>query len=294
MLIEELKKQINNKELELNFRLFQYEDNSFLCYQYVDSITKLFNLEKIYIDSLSDYPVNTNTVINFTNNTSYLYILNIDKFNEIHIDTNLYKNLIIITKSIKYFDNFKLYITNFPKLEKWHIFEYIKSTCPQLNQDQVTKIYNYSLGNIYKIENELSKLKLFDKEKYNLILQDQFNNSFNIFKLSDAIIKKDLTNIKNVYLYKYDINSIALLSILIKNFRNIIQIQMNPRVTASQLNINYGQFLAIKNNINYYTNEQLINIIYFLNNIDKDLKLGLLNFNNETLLTYIINNIMIQ
>ena len=181
------------------------------------------------------------------------------------------------------------------------IEEYAFSLLPGLNKQEsnwLCKICNY---NIERISLECQKLKIFkskeQEELFNLIIKENgyYDLSCNgLYDLNNSIIKKDILGIKSVIkdLDNIDLSSMSLISILLKNFFNIINIQMSRNIDANKLEITEKQFKALKYNTNKYSNDKLISIYRFLNSIDSKLKNGYLNIDNKEQIYYILNNIL--
>ena len=79
---------------------------------------------------------------------------------------------------------------------------------------------------------------------------------------------------------------------MLKNIKNIINIQLDVTASAEKLNMQQKQFNAIKYNCGKYTSTELINIYKFLLDIDYRLKNGELIFNNKQFRDYLICNIL--
>ena len=95
-----------------------------------------------------------------------------------------------------------------------------------------------------------------------------------------------------------DIEAMGLVTILKKNIRNIIDVQMNPSATYVSTGMSPKQFASVKYNVGKFSNEQLIDLYEFLLDIDLSLKSGELQFsnntkeNNQLFNVYIINNFL--
>ena len=113
---------------------------------------------------------------------------------------------------------------------------------------------------------------------------------------------KQCVNIKYILsdLENLDIEATGLVTIMIKQIKNLIDIQVNPKSTAASLGMNPKQFNAIKYNVGKFKNEQLINMFEFLTEIDFRLKNGELTLDetnegivrNNKLVDYITVNLL--
>ncbi len=295
MELAELKKSILNKAFILSDYIFKYSDNPFLVNSYIDRIIKDYNLNAITITSLNDVKELEDNV--FEDTSKNIYILSCEVFEE---DLTGYacNKIIIKTKKVVN-ENLSDYIIEFPKLENWQIEDYVKTLLPGLSEPETTWLCKISNYDINRLDLECKKINIFEKAEQEAIFK-QLNldnmyedlNSLTIFNFTNAIIRHNLSealdilkDIKNI-----DIEPTGLVTILYRNFKNIINIQMNPNATAASLNMQPKQFAAIKRSCNVYNNDKLIQIFNLLTSIDYQLKTGLLE--NERIVDYLIVNIM--
>lgn len=292
MQLRELKDKIIKKE-NITFPLiFLSSNNDFIVKQYIYSIAKNLSLNIVSINSLKELDDIISSVFYDYND---LFIYKIDKDSSVtakEIGNN--KVIILSENQIKDCD---IDAVNFSKLENWMIEDYAKTLLPGLNIQEINwlcKICNY---NIERIDIECQKLSLFDKKDqenmFELINKENGYcdlNDLNIFNLTNAILKKDILMIKSVIrdIDNIDIEGIGLVTILLKQFLNLINIQLNPSASAQNLNLSEKQFRAISYNRNKYSNSKLIAIYEFLNNIDYKIKSGLLDISNKDLIQYIL------
>ena len=274
--IIELKNNILNKSFQfpINY-VFKYNDNKFIVNQYINRISEDNGLEIRYIED--DIPQNIDMNAMFMDYSDILFIYEIDALeNNIKVD-NI--NLIIITNKIK--DKTINYI-NFPKLEKWQIEEYVKVYLPKLTEDNITRLCNSCNYDIYAINNEMKKISLFpvgaQQDIFNNLELWQVDNNNRIFDIVTDYVKHNVDNIiMDVNLLKntMPLEPFGFLGLLIKQFENVIKIQLNPSPNPESLGMNYKQFNAIKfNNCNKYDNDKLISIYRLLLDVDRKIKLG--------------------
>lgn len=144
---------------------------------------------------------------------------------------------------------------------------------------------------------KLLKLKLFQDtnsafELFNI--EDAYSDlsNYNIFNFITAITKRDLNTIVDILknINNIDIEPYGVLTLLLKQFRTIIDIQMNPKASAESLNMPPKQFYAIKMNCGRFDNNKLIDIYEKLTSIDLMLKSGELD--NNKIIEYLLINIL--
>lgn len=310
MKIEDLKEQILNKTLKGNFFVFVYNDYKFLPKQYAKEIAKIQGKTIVNIESIEECQVD-DFFGGFDLTT--MYVLDIDKLEVATISNHIMQSildnnipLIIICTKI---DNqnapigtgvdtlFSLdVIVEFPKLLSWQVLEYMKTKC-SLDEPILKWLQEISKDNIYRIENELEKLVIFDSSEQ-LSIFNQINsengygdlNSFDIFNLTNAIMKKDYKTISDILksIEFIDVEPVGLITILYNNIKNVINIQLDPMASADKLGMNPKQFNAIKYNCGRYTSGQLLNMFNFITSLDSRLKGGKLQLTDKQFIDYIV------
>ena len=296
MQLRELKERINKKESITFPLIFLASNNDFLVNQYLYSIAKNLSLNIVSISSLKELDDITSSVF-YENND--LFIFKVDK--DMLVKQEDVRNNRVIVLAENQIKGSDIDVVKFDKLENWMIEDYAKTLLPGLTIQETTwlcKICNY---NIDRVDIECQKLSLFDKKEQESIFEliNKENgycdlNDLNIFNLTNAIIKKDILTIKTIIrdIDNIDIEGTGLVTILLKQFLNIINIQLNNHANAASLNMSEKQFRAISYNCNKYSNDKLISIYKFLNNVDYKLKSGLLDISNKDLVQNILNNIL--
>ena len=127
-------------------------------------------------------------------------------------------------------------------------------------------------------------------------------NPLTIFNFTNALLKKDYNSLKSILsdLENIDVEATGVVTIMIKNLKNIIDVQINPKNTASSLGLTPKQFAAVKYNVGKFRNDQLINMFEFLTEVDYRLKNGELTLDetndmltrNNKLVDYITVNLL--
>lgn len=297
MILSELKTNINNR-CKINLPLvFINDNNDYLIKTYINQIAKNNHLT---IKELSSINEMIDIESGMFKDADYLYTYEIKKDEDLSgMDLKTY-NLILITNSeIK---DLGIDSIQFKKLENWQIESYIKKLVPGLDDIEVSWLCKNSSYDLNRLDNEANKLNIFDLDNQKKIFK-QINeengycdlNELTIFNLSNSIMNKDVLGIKKVVqdIDYIDIEPTGLVTILLKNFLNIINIQTNSKSTPSSLGMSEKQFNFLKyNQCNKYPNHKLFNIYNFLTDIDYRLKSGLLDMQNNELNYYIISKII--
>ena len=288
MVIEDLKLQIENKNLSDTFLIFKLKGitSEIIINQYIDLISDILNLDINFIDSIND--IGDNSFIEDTN----LYVLKTDEWKE---TSYKHDNCIIICNKTK--DERAILI---PELEDWQIVDFCLSFLPGIEQEKLSTIIKKYNKNYFRFLNDFKLLACFNKSEQNivfdlLISEGYFNDitEYTIWDLSNAVIKKDRATIKSILnvINFTDIDPMGLSKVLYSNFKNIASIQMNPKITYSDLNISDKQFFVIKKyNCGFYTKDELIEILKLLTNIEQLFKFE--GVPTNLLIDYILVNIL--
>lgn len=289
--IKELKEKILVNNLEEITTLVFKDEVGFISKQYINKIAELKNLSIHYIENYKDAMIDSFI-------TNYLYVLDIDELDE---TIPQIKNLIVVTKKIN--KNLEINHIEVPKLEEWMLRDYLKLHLNGLTDAEINYIFNLTKKDVYLLTNEMNKISAFTKTNQSLIFnnlleENNYSYLFNInsFDLSNAIMKKDKDKIKGILSKSNssDINIFQLISLLHNNFIKLSEVQMNPKTSADSLNITYKQFLAIKYNVNRYSNIQIMRNIEFLDSIDRRLKTGDLDIADKDMFNYVICNLILD
>lgn len=297
MELRELKNKILAQEALSFPLLFINCDNDYLIKSYIKKIAENNSLTIKEIESIKEM---VDIESGMFKEVDYLYIYKLNK------DDNLskeqlkdYKIILISDTDIKDSDIEKVV---FNKLENWQIEAYVQALLPGLDNREVSWLCKNAKYDIWRLDNEASKLNIFDKKDQSKILMaiNDDNgyvdlNELTIFNLSNAIMNKDMLGIKKVVedIDNIDVEGTGLVTILLKNFLNIINIQTNSKATAQSLGMSEKQFRYLQyNQCNKYSNEELFNIYNFLTDIDYKLKSGLLEMTNNQLNYYVLSHII--
>lgn len=285
--IKELKRRIETNTLSDDQMIWKISDHNvwglmtdesswFIARQYIEKIAENKNLVVKYISSFDE--VVTESLIG--DNSLYIY-----KVEELK-DYEVVKNSIIICNKTSVKD-----VVEFPKLEDWQFIDYIKTLVPGINISDLEWLatqYNFSYSRetwmrYFMFYNDMLKISIFPQEEQQEIFNHLYNSgeystisNLTIFDLSNAILRKDkklALEVLKVFPYIDSKPDLWLLSILLNNFRRVIDIQLNPFLSASELGLSDKQFYAIKkNNIGVYSNKELISIYQMLTEMEYKFK----------------------
>lgn len=288
MTIQELKKQIETNCVTDAPLIFKDDESMFLSNQYIEAISRSKNLRINYIEDLSEVISDGFDFfgIETVEQPDCLNVLKSSVYSWGNTDIARTTNLIVVvTKFADKEAEKKLsdYIVVMPKLEDWQIKDYVYSICEGVDHKDLDWLMSLCGKNICRLQQELDKLTLFnvDERKYlfNSFIRDGAVNdlsSYNIFNFTNAIASKDMLTLKSIYkeIERADITDFYLLTVLLKNFRNIVLVQLNPNPTPETTGLESKQLYAIKRIPRCYSPDQLVRIFTFLCDIDRQVKEG--------------------
>ena len=125
--------------------------------------------------------------------------------------------------------------------------------------------------------------------------EGQFSDhtSLNIWDLTNSIIKRDKKVVVEALkvIDHMDVEPLGLVTTLYRGFKNVIDVQLNPKATAESTGMSSKQFYAVsKYNCNKYTKEELVKIFKLLTSIEYEFKFKSLEI--DDIIDYVIVNIM--
>lgn len=298
--IRKLKENILNKSLSDDFLVLVCEDNFFIADQYVSKICQNKGCQENYVEDLVNQDTSAlSLVFDFSNTVN---ILKVDTFNMFYNDYSQFKNNIVVCNKVdkKIEDQLSSFIVKIPKLLDWQIKDYMKILCKDLEFDEINWLYEVTDGNIYRIENELDKIKLFSGKKQREILNElKYDANSDLYKISsfslcDYIIKKDMLNISEYlqHISVANIDAFSLIGLLINNYKKILFINFNSGLTAEQLKMTPKQINAIRYYYKNISEDTIVKSLKFLTSIDKRVKIGQLDLNNKELIEFIICSLL--
>lgn len=297
MELRELKNKILAQEALSFPLLFINYDNDYLIKSYVKKIAENNSLTIKEIESIKEM---VDIESGMFKEADYLYIYNLNKDDNLSKEQLKDYKIILISDTDRKDSDIEKVVFN--KLENWQIEAYVQTLLPGLDNQEVSWLCKNAKYDIWRLDNEASKLNIFDKKDQSKILMaiNDDNgyvdlNELTIFNLSNAIMNKDMLGIKKVVedIDNIDVEGTGLVTILLKNFLNIINIQTNSKATAQSLGMSEKQFRYLQyNQCNKYSNEELFNIYNFLTDIDYKLKSGLLEMTNNQLNYYVLSHII--
>lgn len=311
MKIEELKQAVTSGTLPSDFLVLVCDGNYFLADQYIDTLCQKTNKEKNRLNSI--YDIESTTAFLFGSENA-VNVVKVDVFEEKAKDYSQFKNVIVVCNKIdkKLEKSLSPFIVKMPKLVDWQIKAYMKVMCPGLGDTEINWLYEATSGNIYRIQLELNKIKLFRPEEqiaiFRDLARDQLSDLYHIdiFSLKNELIKPIVSEeVKNFMInakYAPNIGVFGLVAMLLGDFKKALFITQRSGMSNDDLvkmGLTTKQIYAIKNSYEkLYRGERLSAYlkknITFLSGINSRLVEGKLDFggNEQQLLDYVICNIL--
>ena len=304
MTIQELKFQIESGKVTDELIILKDSENNFISNQYIKAIAKAKKQKINYVDSIDELLADSSSLFSMfqEKDDASLNVLKSEVF--IWVDPHIARltNLIIVVS--KFSDKtiekqFEQYIVTVPKIESWMLKDYVYSVTEGVAHKDLDWLIQLCGTNYARLQQELDKVSLFREDERRYLFDDLVRDgavddlsSYSIFNFTNAITSKDLTAIKSVYkeLSRMDVNEFGLLTILLKNFKNIIMVQMNSNPTPETTGLDGKQLYAIKKIPRVYSAAQLVAIYTLLLDVDRQIKSGELP--TEILIDYLVTKIL--
>lgn len=304
MTLQDLKQQIELNSVTDDLIIMKETEDDFISRQYIAAIAAKKNVEINFVDSIDEVLVDSGSIFLFEQEKTdvKLNVLRSEVFIWGDPKITKLKNLIIVVS--KFSDKslekmFEKYIVAIPKIENWMLKDYVYSTTEGIDHSQMDWLMNLCGKNIHRLQQELDKIYLFNENERKYVFSDMVNDgsfddlsSYSIFNFTNAIVSKDYSSLLSIYkeLTRMDVNEFGLLTILLRNFRNLIMVQLSANPTPESTGMDSKQLYAIKRIPKVYTSDQLVNVYLILLDIDKMIKSGELD--TSIVIDYLLTKIL--
>lgn len=305
--LQELKRAIQNKQLEDSLIVLKWTDFSFIAFEYLEAIANFKHLDIRWIENFDNLVNHIDDNLFDFSNIDYLQVYVTDKFTTKSTQQlEELKNVIIVCKevdsNILEFLKDKEYYFEIPKLQEWQILDYLKQSCKGLSAPKIKWLYDISGGNIYRLDNEIKKISCFNEkiqnEVFDIINDDNGYDDMTqnkIYDLTNAVLSKDLKQVAIILkdIKNMDVEGVGLVTILRKSFKLVIGIQLDRDASPEKLGIKATQFNVVRaKNCNKFNENKLKSIYKFLVEFDYNLKSGNLDMSKDRLIDYIICEVL--
>ena len=284
--IQVLKEQIEQNKVSDSLLIFVNNKNNFLSNQYIKAIQQSKNLDIEYLDNLSSVENISVDIFNFVEvKENVLRVYKCDNFFFRPTKLTQEKNLIIVCNKYdsKNSVEFNDYVVRLPEIEDWMVRDYVYSVAEGVDQKDLDWLIRVCNNDIERIDQELNKLRLFDKSQQKIMFREFVDDSmfgdlseFNIFNITNALQSKDVEKLKQILpeIKNIDVEAVGLVKLLWQNFRKMINVWLNPTHTPENTGLKSNQIYAISKLPRVFSKQQLIDIFEEVSAIDYRLKSG--------------------
>ena len=299
MTLIELKKCIESQVIPNDFIIFVCPENTFIANQYIDAICDINNLTRTNINSLQEQNSALALVMEHTDELS---VLTVDVFDEMLIDYSSLTNTVVICSKIdKKIKSFvEDYIIEVPKLTDWQVKSYINLICPALTTEEVDWLYQATNGNVYRIVNEIDKVKLFPLAEQKTVLEElRFSPKSDLYAitagdLAEAIIRNNKAVVLDFLRHEdFNIDFLYVVATMLKTVKNIILCRTDSNRNATEIGVSDGQLKYYRYAWKDFPMQRLQLLLKFLSEVDLKLKSGLLDMSKNAQLDYLLINTII-
>lgn len=267
--LEQLKNLLEqNKNAPLPL-VFVYSDTPFIAEQYIRRMSKIYNKEIVYVSTPQD------SIFGVVEDT--LTVMFTDELHDIPVSVDI----IVAKKVVGKIDHIEI-----PKIDPLWVKDYLFSCLDGVTKGELENFFVNSKGNIYRIDQEIQKLKNFSKKEksslfYKMIETGQFDDmtSKTVFDLTNAILKKDKNSLSELICkLKYiECDPVGVSAILYQNLKRYIQVWMSNNPTEENTGLKRNVIYAIRNQPKVFSKEQLLQAFQFVCGVDKGIKTGSLD-----------------
>lgn len=302
MKFEDVKSLIEDGKIGDSLLILQFQDNNYVAYQWAREIAKIHNKHISYIESLHGIISASIDIFGTKTIDNGERVYSCETFDVISDKLKTERNLIIITNKItKESENiFKDNICILPKLEEWHIKDYVYSVCQGINEKDLDWLVSVCKSDIYRISNEVDKLTLFSVNERRYLFDDMkyqgaFNDlsTFNVFNITNAVTSRDFDSLLNALkeIKSFDAEPLGVVTLLYQGIKKFLLVWLANNPTPENTGLRSNVIYAINKSPRTFTKKQLLDAYQFLNSIDRLLKTGQLCDMNK-LIDYVICKVL--
>lgn len=299
MTLIDLKNFITNKIVPSDFMIFVNKDCPFLATQYVKALSELSVGGVNKINSI--YEPLQSSIMLLAAPTGTLNVLVTDTFDERSEDYTQFENTIVVCEQVSkdIAKNVEKFIIKFPKLEEWQLYDYAKTICPVIDNEDLQWLVKAADCDINRVINELDKVSLFNKieqkEVFSAIRFDPQSDLYkaDLFTIVNAIVAGDQAVLFDFVKHEgWEIHEpVVLANRALASLKNIILVAKNQQLTATDCGMSQGQYTFIKNKYRSLNVEAVKQKIKFLSDFDLLLKTSQLDLDKRDMLSYLISNL---
>lgn len=302
MTLEDFKNSIEQRTVGNQLVIFLYEDVSFVADQYVREICKIKGQKIQYLESIDSLATGVADIFGTVAADDSIRVFRTKEVESLPDNLKYETDLYLIVNKVKNKETLSLYseyIINIPKLEGWQIKDYMYSVAEGVDHKSLDWLISASGEDIYRLENELDKLRLFSANEQKHLFNDMLHDgafvdlsSFNVFNITNAVTSRDMNTLKNALkeIKSFDAEPLGVVTLLYQGFKKLIQVWLAKQATPENTGLKSNVIYVLNKQPRVYNKNQLIAAFQLLNNIDKELKSG--NIEIRWLIDYVICRVM--
>ena len=302
MTLGELKTSIEQRNVGDNLVIFVFEDVPFIADQYIREISKIKEKKIQYLESIESLSNNTNDIFGMSQIDDGIRVYRCKEIETLSDTLKYEQNLYIITSKItdkKIEAVFENNIVKIPKLEGWQLTDYMYSVAEGVDRKNLDWLITASGSDIYRLENELDKFRLFSEAERKYLFDDMLQDgafvdlsSFNVFNITNAVTSRDYATLKNALkeIKSFDAEPLGVVTLLYNGFKKLIQVWLAKNPTPENTGLKSGMIYAIKNQPRVFNKDQLLDAFLLLTDIDRRLKTG--GIDTKWLIDYVVCRVL--
>ena len=302
MTLLELKTAIEQEAVGDELVIFQYEDVPFVADQYIREISRIKNLPLQYIESLDSIVSGFADIFGMATMNDGIRVYRATEVESLPDKLKYEKNLYIIVNKIKDKESAATYSDStviIPKLEGWQLTDYMYSVAEGVDRKNLDWLIKASEGDIYRLENELDKFRLFSESERKFLFDDmllegafQDLSSFNVFNITNSVTNRDYDSLKNALreIKSFDAEPLGVVTLLYQGFRKLMQVWLAKNPTPESTGLKSGMIYAINKQPRVFSKQQLVSAFLLLTDVDKQLKQG--NIDTKWLIDYVVCRVL--
>lgn len=286
--IKTLKEQIEERCINESFIIFSCSDNRYIAYQYINAISCILDMK---IEYLEDLPVkNSVSVFDIfgTNDPSLdnnIRVYSCELFDSTSDSLSTENNFFIVSDKVskEAKEKFSDYIVEVPKIELWHIKDFVYSALEGVPQDKLDWLIKICNNDIHRISNEVDKLKMFSGNEQKYIFDDMVNegcfsdlSTYNVFNITNAVTGKDIKLLHSALreIKSFDAEPLGVVTLLYQGFKKLMQVWLANNPTPENTGLKSNVIYAINKSPRVYSKPQLLSCFEAMTDIDRMLKTG--------------------
>ena len=300
MTLRELKLSIQSKDVPDTFFVFVCPPNDyFLATSYIDAICESKQLEKVIAESIFNQESALSLVMGFENDFRVVFT---DTFEEACADYSKFTNTAVVCSKVdkKLEKAVAEYVIAVPAVVDWQVKDFIKQKAPKLTDQNIDELYLASGGNMYMLDNMLTKITLFpEKEQSTIAFEIAHEPGSHLYDtptytLVDGIIKNDRDAVKKYVLTNQTSKDefLGLVNLLLSKVKALLWVEYSNK-TAAELGMSDKQYYFLKNHRSGQSMAALQQKLKVLTSLDLQLKSGLLDISNQRQIDYLIAKLVI-